>query len=108
VAAGTEEAEASYSRTRKCTYPRFSAFASREVAIRHMYRLLREHFGGGYGGQFKGGRAQLKLVPSSRTGRHRGGTHSKGELYMDSNAALFVCVKGGTPGRWKKVSTTAV
>jgi hypothetical protein len=66
-----------------------------------------EHFGGGYGGQFKGGRAQLRLLPSSRTGRP-GGPHSKGELYMDSNAALFVCVKGGTPGRWRKVSTTAV
>lgn len=66
-----------------------------------------EHFDNGYGGQFKGGRAQLRLVPSSRTGRP-GGTHSKGEVYMDSNAALFVCVKGGTPGRWRKISTTAV
>jgi hypothetical protein len=66
-----------------------------------------EHFDSGYGGQFKGGRAQLRLVPSSRTGRP-GGSHSKGELYMDSNAALFVCVKGGTPGRWRKISTTAV
>jgi hypothetical protein len=67
-----------------------------------------EHFGGGYGGQFKGGKAQLKIVPSGSTGRPKGGTHSKGELYMDSNAALFVCVKGGTPGRWRKISTTAV
>jgi hypothetical protein len=67
-----------------------------------------EHFDSGYGGQFKGGRAQLRLVPSNRTGRPRGGTHSKGELYMDSNAALFVCVKGGTPGRWRKISTTAI
>jgi hypothetical protein len=66
-----------------------------------------EHFDSGYGGQFKGGRAQLRLVPSSRTGSP-GGPHSKGEVYMDSNAALFVCVKGGTPGRWRKISTTAV
>jgi hypothetical protein len=66
-----------------------------------------EHFDSGYGGQFKGGRAQLRLVPSSRTGRP-GGSHSKGELYMASNAALFVCVKGGTLGRWRKISTTAV
>lgn len=67
-----------------------------------------EHFGGGYGGQFKGGRAQLKIVPSGSTGRPKGGTHSKGELYMDSNAALFVCVKGGNPGKWRRISTTAV
>ena len=66
-----------------------------------------EHFDSGYGGQFKGGRAQLRLVPSSRTGRP-GGPHSKGELYMDSDAKLFVCVRGGTPGRWRKISTTAV
>jgi hypothetical protein len=67
-----------------------------------------EHFEGGYGGQFKGGKAQLRLVPSSRTGRPKGGTHSKGELFMDSNAVLFVCVKGGSPGRWRRISTTAV
>lgn len=67
-----------------------------------------EHFGGGYGGLFKGGKSQLRLGPSGRTGRPRGGTHSKGEIYMDSNAALFVCVKGGSPGRWRKVSTSAV
>jgi hypothetical protein len=61
----------------------------------------------GYGGLFSGGKAQLKLVPEDRTGRP-GGTHSKGEIYMDTNAALFVCVRGGTPGRWRKISTTAV
>jgi len=66
-----------------------------------------EHSGGGYGGQFKGGRAQLRLGPSARSGRPAG-AHSKGEIYMDSNAAIFVCVRGGTPGRWRKVSTTAV
>ena len=65
------------------------------------------HQGGGYGGLFRGGKAQLRLVPSSRTGRP-GGPHSKGELYMDSNAALFVCVRSGTPGKWRKISTSAV
>jgi hypothetical protein len=67
-----------------------------------------EHFGSGYGGLFKGGRSQLKLVPSDRSGRPKGGIHSKGEIYMDSNAVLFMCVRGGTPGRWRKVSTSAV
>jgi len=66
-----------------------------------------EHFGGGYGGLFKGGRAQVRLVPGSAEGRP-GGAHSKGEIYMGSKGALFVCVKSGTPGTWRKVSTTAV
>jgi hypothetical protein len=61
----------------------------------------------GYGGLFSGGKAQLKLVPEDRSGRP-GGAHSKGEIYMDTNAALFVCVRSGTPGRWRKVSTSAV
>jgi hypothetical protein len=64
-----------------------------------------EHLGQGYGGQFQGGRAQLRLVPASAAGRPSG-AHSKGEIYMDSAGALFVCVKGGTPGRWRKVTTT--
>ena len=63
-------------------------------------------FGGG-GASFEGGRAQLKLVAASSRGRPSG-AHTKGEIYMDSAGALFVCVKGGTPGTWRKVTTTAV
>jgi hypothetical protein len=37
------------------------------------------------------------------------GEHTKGELYMDSEGALFVwCTGKGTPGTWEKVTTTAV
>ena len=61
----------------------------------------------GYGGQFEGGKAQLKLKPAGNAGKPSG-SHSKGEIYMDSAGALFVCTKGGTPGTWRKVSTTAV
>jgi hypothetical protein len=61
----------------------------------------------GYGGRFKGGKAQLKLEPGSTEGRP-GGQHSKGEIYMGAKGALFVCVSGGTPGTWRKVSTTRV
>ncbi len=61
----------------------------------------------GYGGMFKGGKAQLKLVPASTRGRPSG-AHTKGEIYMDSAGALFVCTKGGNPATWRKVSTTAV
>jgi hypothetical protein len=63
--------------------------------------------GGGYGGQFQGGKAQLKLAPKDTTGPPTG-THAKGEVYMDGASTLFVCVTGGNPATWRKVSTTAV
>jgi hypothetical protein len=62
----------------------------------------------GYGGQFQGGKAQLRLVPASTVGKPTTGAHVRGELYMDSAAALFVCTVTGTPGTWRKVTTTAV
>jgi hypothetical protein len=79
----------------RCTVlrPRCRSFGSTGVGVHG------EHFGSGYGGQFKGGRAQLRFVHSTRTGRPKGGTHAKGELFMDSDARLFVCVGGGSPGR---------
>jgi len=61
----------------------------------------------GYGAEFNGGKAQLRLVPKSTAGRPKAGAHAKGEIYVDSNGAIFVCVKGGTPGTWRKVTTTA-
>jgi hypothetical protein len=63
---------------------------------------------GGYGGLFEGGKAQLRITPKGTAGRPTTGAHSKGELYMDSAAALFVCTASGTPGKWRKVTTTAV
>jgi hypothetical protein len=60
-----------------------------------------------YGGKFAGSRAQLLLVPKSATGRPTTGAHTKGEIYMDSAGALFVCTASGTPGTWRKVTTTA-
>lgn len=61
----------------------------------------------GYGGFFFGGQAQLKFYPGIEAGRPTAGTHAEGELYMDSAAALFVRVAGGTPGPWRRVTTTA-
>jgi hypothetical protein len=58
----------------------------------------------GYGGRFEGGKAQLKLKPAASAGKPTTGTHEKGEIYMDSAGALFVCTGGGTPGTWKKVN----
>jgi hypothetical protein len=52
------------------------------------------------------GRAQLRLVPASGAGRP-GNAHSKGELFMDSAGALFVCEEC-TPGTWRKFTTTKI
>jgi hypothetical protein len=60
----------------------------------------------GYGGEFRGGKAPLRLWPSTRTGRPTSGTHQQGEIYMDSAGALFVCTVDGSPGTWRKVTTT--
>jgi hypothetical protein len=61
----------------------------------------------GVGGLFTGGKAQLKLAPKATAGRPTSGAHTKGEIYMDSKGALFVCTVNGTPGTWRKVTTTA-
>ncbi len=63
--------------------------------------------GGGYGGQFDiqgTGRAQLLLTPFGPGGHPTTGTHRIGEIFMDPNGNLFVCVTGGTPGTWKPVA----
>lgn len=62
----------------------------------------------GYGGTFQGGRAQLRLVPQFTAGKPSSGAHQKGEIYMDSTGALFVCTASGTPGTWNKITTTLV
>jgi hypothetical protein len=61
----------------------------------------------GYGGQFEGGKAQLRIVPKGSVGKPTSGAHAKGEVYMDSAGTLFVCTANGTPGTWRKVQTVA-
>jgi hypothetical protein len=63
---------------------------------------------GGYGGLFEGGRAQLRIVPKGSAGKPTTGTHTKGEIYMDSAGTMFVCTVDGTPGTWRRVQTVAV
>lgn len=67
-----------------------------------------EATGGGYGGVFTSARAQLRLLPTGRTGRPTTGMHAVGELYPDRVGTLFICTVAGSPGTWRKVSTTAV
>jgi hypothetical protein len=65
-------------------------------------------FGSGdYGGELQGGKAQLRLRPKGSAGAPTTGSHLKGELYLDSNARLFVCTADGTPGTWRSVRTAA-
>lgn len=60
----------------------------------------------GYGGYFRGGKAQLRLALGSRAGKPTAGAHVKGEIYMDSAATLYVCTVAGTPGTWRRLTTT--
>jgi hypothetical protein len=60
----------------------------------------------GYAGVFEGGKAQLRLVPSTTYGKPTTGAHLKGELYLDRNVNLWLCTANGTPGTWKKVTLT--
>jgi hypothetical protein len=62
----------------------------------------------GYGGRFVGGKAQLMLMPGGAVGKPTTGEHTEGELYMDSEATLFVCTADGTPGTWRRFTTTSV
>ncbi len=62
---------------------------------------------GGYGGKFeilRGGLAQLLLTPFGSGGYPTTGAHQTGEIFMDPNGNLFVCVASGTPGAWKQVA----
>ena len=63
---------------------------------------------GKYGGFFQGSQAQLRLAPAGTAGKPTTGTHTKGEIYMDSAGSLFVCTGAGTPGTWKKINMKLV
>ena len=60
----------------------------------------------GYGLVGNGGRAPLYLVPAGTTGAPTGGTHNRGELFVDTNGQLFQCIVGNgtTPGTWVRQS----
>ena len=48
------------------------------------------------------GVVRVMLEPSNTVGPPAG-THSVGELHVDSNAVLYFRVGSGTPGKWKIV-----
>jgi hypothetical protein len=58
----------------------------------------------GYGGDFTGGHAPLRLRPSGSPGSPTTGSHAKGELFVDSTGSLFYCKSDGVPGTWVKLA----
>jgi hypothetical protein len=65
-------------------------------------------FSVGYGGQFRGDRAPLRLEPAGTAGHPTAasGAHQRGELYVDVKGDLFFCRDDGTPGTWFRVQLT--
>jgi hypothetical protein len=62
----------------------------------------------GLGGEFKGGRAALHLVPAATSGPPTTGRHETGELLVDSDGRLFLCAADGTPGTWIELGAPAL
>jgi hypothetical protein len=61
----------------------------------------------GIGGSFIGGLAPLQLSFPGTPGAPTTGTHAKGEIFLDSNAVLWVCTANGTPGTWVRLTSVA-
>lgn len=57
----------------------------------------------GYGGEFEGGKASVRLIPNDSTGAPTTGDHLSGELFMDDSGALFLCTADGTPGTFVRL-----
>lgn len=56
------------------------------------------------GAFLRGTKANLVLEAAGMAGPARGGAHVAGELVEDGNGALWLCVKAGTPGTWRKIA----
>jgi hypothetical protein len=59
--------------------------------------------GSGIGVYASGETAAVQLQRSSLAGAPTSGDHEAGELVLDSNADLYLCKAGGTPGTWNQV-----
>ena len=58
---------------------------------------------GAVGGQFSGTDAAINLEPRGSVGPP-GGTNFKGDIALDSDGVLWLCVQNGSPGTWIQVS----
>ena len=57
----------------------------------------------GYGAELEGGKAALRLIPLGHKGHPDTGEHLTGELVVDEAGDLYLCMKSGSPGTWKRV-----
>ena len=60
----------------------------------------------GHGAALAGGLAPLLLIPAGSPGSPSDGTHNVGEVYVDSNGAMYRCTVEGTPGSWVPLQAT--
>jgi hypothetical protein len=59
----------------------------------------------GLGLRVAGQRAALRLVPQAAEGPPNDGLgHDMGELVVDANGVLYLCVAAGIPGTWRQVA----
>jgi hypothetical protein len=63
-------------------------------------KALEGYSNGTYGAWLHGASAPLFLDPAGSAGHPTSGTHSKGEVYVDSLGAHWVCIASGAPGTW--------
>jgi hypothetical protein len=59
---------------------------------------------GDVGGFFSGNLAAISLQPQDDAGAPTSGDYSKGDMLVDANGVLYLCVADGNPGNWIKVS----
>src|SRR5260221_1459350 len=90
-----------------------SAFSSTNVAVHGSSSTYVGVAGFGFGsngvgGWFVGPRAALALSSSAGgPGAPTTGQHFQGDIYVDSNITLWVCIADGTPGTWCRVTCVA-
>jgi hypothetical protein len=59
---------------------------------------------GTFGGYFSGDHAGISLEPQTFAGPPTSNAYTQGDMFVDVNGILFLCIADGTPGTWIKVS----
>jgi hypothetical protein len=64
--------------------------------------------GGPIGGLFSGSDNAISLDPQASAGAPTSGSHFKGDVLVDANGVLWLCIADGNPGTWIKVSHNGI